>query len=163
MPLAVRTGLGIAATVKSRLDGADHVVTHDSVPLATADLTWVVGGAMNADTDYASVDCQRFSTIWLEFIMSPASDPVGSLFIEQSMDNSTFYPFAIDVGKFALVGSDPDIVVVEASGKITLADPAAETRIFLGVEKPPPFMRGRWDDTTGGSATGMAAKNFGRA
>lgn len=163
MALPVRDGTGLAATVKSRLDGADHVPAHDSVPLATADPIWLVGQPMNADTDYASVDCQRFGTIWLEFIMSPTSDPVGSLFIEQSMDDSTFYPFAIDAGKFALVGSGPDIVVVAAEGKITLADPAAETRILLGVEKPPPFLRGRWDDTTGGSATGMAAKNFGRS
>ncbi len=162
MALDVRDGLGIAATVASRLVGPDHVVTHDSVPLATADLTWVEGGAMNADTDYASVDCQRFNTIYLEFIMSPTSDPVGSLFIEQSMDDSTFYPFAFDVGKFALVGSAPGIVVAESDGKITLADPAAETRIFLGIEKPPPFMRARWGKITGGSATGLDAKNFGR-
>lgn len=132
------------------------------IPNSLENDTWLVGQSMAADTDYESVDCRDFGTVWLEFIMSPTSDPVGTLFIEWSMDDVIFYPFAIDPGKFSVVDAGIDLTVTEAEGKIAVADPAAETRFSLGIEKPPPFMRGRWDDTTGGSATGMSGTNFGR-
>lgn len=160
MALDVRDGLGIAATVKSRLDGLDQVVAHDSIPLATADPIWLVAQPMNVDTDYASVDCQRFSTIWMEFIMAITAE--GTLFIEWSMDDSTFYKFEIDAGKFSKIDPDTKLTVNASLGSVTVLTLISESRFSLGIEKPPPFLRARWDFTAG-SATGMDAKNFGRA
>lgn len=121
--------------------------------------TFLVGQPMDADTNYASVNCREFSTVWLEFIISPTDDPVGDLFIEWSMDGVTFYAFVFDIGKFSTFG--PGLTVDELTGKISVADPVTEARFSLGIEKPPPFLRGRWDFTAG-SATGMSGKSFGR-
>lgn len=162
MALSVKDGAGLSETLKSRLDGVDQVVAHDSIPFALADLTWVVDQPTNADKNYASVDCQRFGTVWLEFIMDGATSDAGTLFIEWSLDDTTFYPFAFDPAKFSVIDPGSDLTVTEAEGKVVVAALAAETRFSLGIEKPPPFMRGRWDFTAGGSATGMDAKNFGR-
>lgn len=161
MTLSVKDGTGVATSVASRLDGSDHVVRHDTAPVPLADLTWLVEQPTNADTDYASVDCQRFGTVWLEFIMDGATSDAGDLYIEWSMDDVTFYPFAFDSGKFSTVDPGSKLTITESEGKIAVAALAAETRFSLGVEKPPPFLRGRWDFTAG-SATGMDAKSFGR-
>ena len=140
-----------------KADSGLYVSRPDAIP----DLAWLEGLAMDADTDYPSVDCREFGTIWLEFIISETDDPVGDLFIEYSMDNITFYPFVIDDGKFSVIDAGSDLTVVEAEGKISVADPPAETRFSMGVEKPPPFMRGRWDFTAG-AADGMSGTSFGR-
>lgn len=124
--------------------------------------TFLVGQPMNADTDYASVNCRGFGTIWLEFIISPTDDPVGDLLLEYSMDNVTFYTFKFDAGKFSTIHAGVELVVVPEEGKIEVADPVLEARVSLGIEKPPPFLRGRWDSGSGGSATGMSATSFGR-
>ncbi len=125
-------------------------------------LLWLVGESTLADTDYTSEDCREFDTVWLEFIWAGDDSEVGVLFIEWSMDDTTFYPFAFDTAKFSVVDPGTDLVVDEAAGTITVTALGAETRFSLGVEKPPPFLRGRWDVTTGGSATGMSGKSFGR-
>lgn len=161
MGYSFKDGAGQLKSMASRLDGAFHVVTHDTNPFATPDLTWLVGQPTNADTNYASVDCQRFGTVWLEFIMNGATSDAGSLFIEWSLDDVTFYPFKFDAGKFSVVDPDSKLTPTESEGKVVVAALIQETRFSLGVEKPPPFMRGRWDFTAG-SATGMAGKNFGR-
>ena len=162
MTLAVKDGTGTPDTLACRTDGSGNkVITHDSIPFATPDLTWFVDQPTNADTDYDSVDCQRFSTIWLEFIMAGAASDAGDLYIEWSMDDTTFYPFAFDVGKWSSVDPDSKLAVLEDLGKITVAALANPTRFSLGVEKPPPYLRGRWDFTAG-SATGMSGKSFGR-
>ncbi|MEE8361764.1 MAG: hypothetical protein V3R71_06380 [Gemmatimonadales bacterium] len=130
-----------------------------SRPDHVEDPLWLDGLSMAADTDYPSQDCREFGTVWLEFIISPTDDPVGDLFIEWSMDGVTFYAFIFDIGKFSTFG--PGLTVDELTGKISVADPVTEARFSLGIEKPPPFLRGRWDFTAG-SATGMSGKSFGR-
>lgn len=160
MALDVKDGAGLAAIFATRLVGGEHVHQHDTSPLATVDLTWLVDQPMNADTDYDSVDCQRFNTIWMEFIMATTAE--GDLFIEFSMDDGTWYPFEIDAGKFKTIDPGGDLTVNAANGQITVATLGNEARFTMGVEKPPPFLRARWDFTAG-SATGMDAKNFGRA
>ena len=159
MTLAVKDGAGLPVSLVSRTVSSEEVPAHDSIPLATPDLTWIVDADMSADTDYDSVDCQRFGTIWMEFIMAATAE--GDLYIEWSMDDVTFYPFVIDTGKFSLIDPGTDITPDEALGKFTVAALGAEARIGLGIERPPPFMRARWDFTAG-SATGMDAKSFGR-
>ncbi len=131
------------------------------IPDSNEDLLWLVLQPMDVDTNYPSQDCRDFGTVWLEFIMAGADSEAGDLFIEWSMDDETFYPFAIDFGKFSKVDPGSKLTVVEADGKVTVAALAAETRFSLGVEKPPPFMRGRWVFTAGG-ATAMSGKSFGR-
>lgn len=160
MTFKVKDGTGGFVDLVSRTEAGEEVVKYDTVPLATPDLTWVVDQTMAADKNYDSVDCQRFSTVFLEFIMAATAE--GVLFIEWSMDDSTFYPFAFDPDKFSLVDESPSVLTPdEAAGSVTVATTSQETRFALGIEKPPPFMRGRWDFTAG-SATGMDAKNFGR-
>lgn len=123
---------------------------------------WFVGQPTNADTNYVSENCREFGTVWLEFIMAGADSDAGTLFIEWSMDDVTFYPFAFDVSKFSTIDPGGDLTVDEAAGSIVVTALASETRFSLGIEKPPPFLRGRWDFTAGG-ATGMSGKSFGRA
>ncbi len=159
MVLAVKDGAGLPVDLASRTVSGAEVTAHDSIPFATPDLTWIVDQPMNADTDYASVDCQRFSTVWLEFIMAATAE--GVLFLEWSMDDTTFYPFAFDAGKFSVIDSASDLTVDPAAGSITVTPLPGEARFSLGIEKPPPFLRGRWDHTAG-SVTGMDATNFGR-
>ncbi len=162
MGLAVKDGAGLPETLKSRLDGSDQVVAHDTIPFAKADLLWLVLQPMDVDTNYASVDCQRFGTVWLEFVMEGDFLEEGELFIEWSLDDNTFYPFAIDFGKWSSRDLANKLTVTEAEGKVAVAPLTTKTRFSLGIEKPPPFMRGRWFFISGGDAFGMTGKNFGR-
>lgn len=130
-------------------------------PDTQEDLLWLVDESTVADADYPSLDCREFRTAWLEFIFAGGDSEVGVLFIEWSMDNETFYPFAFDAEKFSVINA-AKLTVDEAAGTVTLIALDDEARFSLGVEKPPPFLRGRWDVTTGGSATGMSGKSFGR-
>ena len=132
-----------------------------SRPDGQENLTWFVDQSMAADTPYPSQDCREFGTIWLEFIMQPDGDPVGDLYIEYSHDGVVWYPFALDTGKWSKIDASLDLTVTESLGKVAVADPDLETRFSLGIEKPPPYLRGRWDFTAG-SATGMSGTSFGR-
>ena len=136
-------------------------MARNDTPLYSEHADWVTAAVLNANASYAAFDCRILASVFLEFIMDEDTAPAGTLFAEWSMDKVTWYPFALDTGKFSVVDPGAKFTVTEAEGKVVVAALAAESRFAFGVEEPPPFLRYRWVSGSGGIATGASAKAFG--
>jgi len=158
-----KNGRGVLKQLAARWSGTEAYIKHDVIPEATPDPVWLVSEVLDAARDYPSVYAERFAVLWMEFIMDPTGAPAGTLYIEWSMDDTNWYVFPLVAGEYFSVDPGGKLTPNLAAGSVTVAALAATTRFALRVEDPPPYMRGRWGGATGGSATGMSGKSFGRA
>ncbi len=126
-------------------------------------LDWIVGAAINASTDYDSIDSRGFALITMAFSMDSTSAPDGQLIIEWSYNDVDWFVFDFTGEQFNVGGAGSgDLTVTEALGQVDVAALSGDAIFALTIKSPPQYMRGRWVSDSGGIATGMAASTFGR-
>ncbi len=125
-------------------------------------LDWIVGQPLNANTDYAALDCRGFATAVLEFLFDSTSAPDGQLFIEWSSDQTTWYPFDFTGDKSNVFDPGSKFTITAAAGEVDVLALDADSVFALTIERPPPYLRWRWAADSGGEADGASSKNWGR-
>ncbi|MGB1142681.1 MAG: hypothetical protein ACPG1A_17405 [Halioglobus sp.] len=129
--------------------------------------TWdddaILNGDTTADRDFTTIDCRGLAAVFLELILVATGALAGTVYLEWSMDGTTWYPFAIDTGKYSTIDTGGHLTVTEASGSIAITALTAAARFSLGIDRPPAYMRFRLDWTSGGDAAGATGKMNGTA
>jgi len=125
------------------------------VPLSTSNTTWVADGSLAADHTTASVDCREAKTIWFDIEMLSTSTPLGSVFIQGSVDDTTYVAMSIADGKMLTDSSEVTHVFATDPTKIVITSLSATANILVGFENPPPYVKFFWDRTSGGEASAL--------
>ena len=129
------------------------------LPDVQSDLTWIVTGAINADFTSSAIASDGLKALWMVLEFSATTDPIGELYFQGSIDDSQYFDLTLDAAKVY------GVLFTHTGGEtnVTINDPASEAVVAVCIENPPPYIKVFYDRTSGGTATGLTGKWWGRS
>ena len=129
------------------------------LPDVQSDLTWIVTGAINADFTSSAIASDGLKALWMVLEFSATTDPIGELYFQGSIDDSQYFDLTLDAAKVY------GVLFTHTGGEtnVTINDPASEAVVAVCIENPPPYVKVFYDRTSGGTATGLTGKWWGRS
>ena len=150
---------GVAAIGKLAANAGVTIGDVGCLPDVQSDATWIDTEDISADFTSSAIASDGLKALWMVLEFSATTDPIGELYFQGSIDDSQYFDLTLDAAKvygvlFAHTGGETNV---------TINDPATEAVVAVCIENPPPFIKAFYDRTSGGTATGLTGKWWGRS